>query len=138
MPSRPLLRASLALLLAAGPLLLACAPQPSTQPTAAVTAAQYETFQRAMANPKARAAFAAGCEEHAKTLPADTQNAMSAVLDVEVADVPHEFCDRYAAAVGRGDISYADYTAMEAHTRDMQVLRRIMRALRQSADEQRV
>src|SRR5689334_18942645 len=100
-----------------------------------MTAAQYTTFQRAMANPKARSAFTARCLEHAKSLPMDTQNAMSAVLDVDVADVPQAYCERYAAAVGRGDISYADFAAMETHTHDMQVLRRIMRALREPADE---
>lgn len=137
MPTRPLLRASLALLLAAGPL-PACAPQQATQPPTPVTAAQYATFQHALGNPRARAAFAARCQEQARSLPADAQNAMSAVLDVDVTDVPQVFCERYAASLARGDISYEDFTAMQAHTKDMQVIRRVMRALRQPADEQQI
>jgi hypothetical protein len=136
-PTRPLLRASLALLLAAGSL-PACAPQQAAHPPTPVTAAQYATFQHALGNPRARAAFAARCQEQARSLPADAQNAMSAVLDVDVADVPQVFCERYAASLARGDISYEDFAAMQAHTKDMQVIRRVMRALRQPADEQQI
>ena len=67
MPSRPLVRSSLTLLLAAGPL-LACAPQQAAQPSPAVTAAQYATFQQTMTNPKARAAYTARCLEDAKEI----------------------------------------------------------------------
>ena len=138
MPSRPLVRASLALLLAAGPL-LACAPQQAAQPPSTpVTAAQYATFQRAMTNPKARAAFTARCLEDAKAFSAEDRGAMSAMLDVEIADVPQVFCERFLAAVGRGDISYPDFAAMQAHTHDPQVMRRLLRALREPADEQKV
>jgi hypothetical protein len=136
-PSRPLVLSSLALLLAAGPL-IACVPQQPTQPTTTVTAAQYATFQRAMANPKARAAYTARCLDDAKAFTADDKGAMSAMLDVEVADVPQVFCERFLAAVGRGDISYPDFAAMQAHTHDAQVMRRLLRALREPADEQKV
>jgi hypothetical protein len=136
-PSRPLVRSSLALLLAAGPL-LACAPQQAAQPSTPVTAAQYATFQHAMTNPKARAAFTARCLEDAKSFSADDRGAMSAMLDIEIADVPQVFCERFLAAVGRGDITYPDFTAMQAHTHDPQVMRRLLRALREPADEQKV
>src|SRR4051794_22296787 len=112
-PTRPLLRASLALVLAAGSL-PACARQQAAHPPPPVTAAQYATFQHSLGTPRARAALAARCQEQARSLPADAQNAMSAVLDVHVADVPPVFRERYAAWLARGDISYEDFAAMQA------------------------
>ena len=121
-------------LLVAGPL-LACAPQ---QPTVPMTAAQYATIQHAMGDPKTRAAVTATCVERAKTRSAQELGTMAAVLDVDVAEAPRVYCERLLAAVARGEVSYDDYMALQAKTYDPQVLRRLLRALRQPAEEQRV
>jgi hypothetical protein len=126
-----------ALLLTAGPL-LACAPQQATPPMAPMTAAQYATFQRAMGDPKTRARVVATCAERAKTRSAQELGTMAAVLDVDVAEAPQVYCERLFAAVARGELGYDDYMEEQARKHDPQVLRRLLRALRQPADEQRV
>ena len=126
-----------ALLLAAGPL-PACTPRQATGPAVSMTPAQYATFQHAMGDPKTRATAAAACAEQAETRSVQELGTMSAVLDVDVAEVPRVYCERLFAAVARGELGYDDYAALQAKKHDPQVLRRLLRALRQPADEQRV
>jgi hypothetical protein len=122
-----------AFLLAAGPL-LACAPRQATSPTAPMTAAQYATFQRAMGDPRSRATVTAVCAEQARTRSAQELDTMAAVLDVDAAEVPRVYCERLFAAVARGEIGYDDFEALQAGTHDPEVLRRLLRALRQPAE----
>ena len=124
-------------LLAAGPL-LACTAQQAASPVPPMTAAQYAGLQHAIGDPKVQAAVAAGCADRMKTHPAEQLADMAAVLDIDVADTPRVYCERLFAAVARGAISYDDYAAVQAEKHDPEVMRRMLRALRQPADEQRV
>ena len=124
-------------LLAAGPL-LACTAQQAASPVPPMTTAQYAGLQHAIGDPKVQAAVAAGCADQMKTRPTEELGAIGAALDIDVADTPRVYCERLFAAVARGAISYDDYAAVQAEKHDPEVMRRMLRALRQPADEQRV
>ncbi len=134
-----LARPALGLLLAAG--LAACAAQqqaaaPKPPP---VTAAQYAAMQRLVGgSPRARAQLTAECAAGKFTATPDQQAMMAAILDVDVASVHRIFCERLVAAIGRGEISYEDYTALRAESHDPELWRRLLRALRVVPGEEQV
>lgn len=114
-------------LVAAGLLLAGCA----TKPDPDLSRSEFEGLRQVMAsNPGARYDFQTGCESEMRGRPDDELALVGAMLDVDLADAPTAFCARFAAAVVRGDLDYADYIAFQQDGADPAALRRFVRAMR--------
>jgi hypothetical protein len=126
MPKRLALASCLAAALAA------CAPQQAAAPQpAAITPAQYAAMQRlAGRSIRARAQLATACV--ARKLPAtpEEQAVLAAALEVDAADLHRAYCERLVAAIGRGEVSYDDYVALESDRPDPQVWHRLLPVLK--------
>lgn len=113
-------------LLLGGLLVCGCTTHHST-----TSEAEFEDMRAAMAaSLTARDTVATQCRGEMAARPENDQALMGAMLDVDTAQVPQEFCARLVAAIARGDVNYADYVAITKGDIDAALLRRFLRAIR--------
>jgi hypothetical protein len=118
-----------AAVLAAALVLLAGCATPAKPP---MTAADYTLLQDVLAqNPAARRGLEQTCLEESRRRSEDERAALGAVLDVDRDQIDRVFCERLVAAIARGEVGYADFTAMQQGSDDPDLMRRMLRALRQ-------
>jgi hypothetical protein len=81
-------------------------------------------------SPAARRELEQTCREESRQRSEDERAAIGAVLDVDRDQVDRVFCERLVAAIARGEVGYADFTAMQAGSTEPELMRRMLRALR--------
>ena len=108
----------------------ACAFGPSGP--APLSSADDQAVQEVLAHsPQARAELEEDClRGTAGSTPAKERAAMAELLGVGPAEVPRVFCQRLVAAIARGDLSHADYEALQSGSEDPAFMRRLARILR--------
>jgi hypothetical protein len=98
-----------------------------------MTAADYEVMQGVLAqSPAARRELEQTCLEESRRRSEDERAALGAVLDVDRDQVDRVFCERLVAAIARGEVGHADFTAMQQGSEDPNLMRRMLRALRRA------
>lgn len=114
--------------------LSACAWHPA-EPTL-LTTSDYQAVQEVLArSPQARAELEEDClRGTAGATPPKERAAMAELLEVSPDEVPRAFCRRLVAAIARGDLSHADYEALQSGSDDPAFLRRLARILRRPPD----
>ena len=97
--------------------------------------AEYELARQALASDaEARATMESTCAEHLRRQPEDERAAVGALLDVGINEVDQVYCERIVAALVRGELDYADFVALDGGSDDPELLRRLVRALRQEPE----